>query len=78
MATWVNWAKARRFPAVLNKYKTNNQFKVAVAAEIAGSAAWARYVPGGATIPKCRSNWQVDVTAVPLVRPMFPGGSLKS
>ena len=77
MATWVEYAMVRRFPAVLNKYKTNGKFKKDVMAEIAATATWARRALP-TTLPKGDLEWQIDVTAIPLVRPLFPGGKLKS
>lgn len=77
MANWVNFVKAERFPAIRNRYRRAAQFLAAVRAEAAGSAVWARFRPAS-TVSQGRANWQVDVDAVPLVRPMRSGGALKS
>lgn len=74
MATWVTFPKALTFSAVKNKYKRTSQFLKAVRVEALGSASWARRK----TSTRGESNLEVDVTAIPLVRPMRPSGSLKS
>lgn len=77
MAVWVSFLKARRFPAVLNKYKLTAGFLKSVRTEAFGSAVWARR-RSTATESQGPADWEVDVEAVPTVNKMFPGGALKA
>jgi hypothetical protein len=77
MATWVNFEKVADFSAVQNKYKRVAQFLKAVRAEAYGSAVWAKRRGPDATEPQGRSDWQVDIRAIPLVRPLNVGGAIR-
>lgn len=79
MATWVSFVKVDSWLNVSRKYKRIGQFMKAVKAEAVGTAAWARRVGVPiANLPKGDAGWQVDVEAIPLVRPLRPSGALKS
>lgn len=73
MARWVSFVKAQAFPAVKNKYKTTGGFRRAVKAEANGAKVWARRRTT-ATLPYGDADWQVDVAAIPKVRPLTAQG----
>lgn len=77
MATWVNFEKVAKFPAVKNKYKTAIKFLKNVRTEAFGSAVWAKRRGPVTTEPQGRSEWQVDIRAIPLVRPLNVGGAIR-
>lgn len=77
MAVWASFTKAMRFPAVRNKFKTTGKFLRDVRTEAFGSATWARR-RSTSTESQGPHDWEVDIEAIPNVRPLFPGGALKS
>lgn len=70
---FVSYARVWMFNEVRKVYLTTTAFKNTVLTELRGSALWARWAPG--TLPfSGSSNMQVDVTAIPSVPPLNPGG----
>jgi hypothetical protein len=70
---FVSYARVWMFNEVRKVYLTTTAFKNTVLTELRGSALWARWAPG--TLPfSGSSNMQVDVTAIPNVPPLNPGG----
>lgn len=72
MAVWAKFASVRRFAEVRDLYG-DPEFRNAVIAEARGTATWARY---GAGTTKGDLDIQVDVTAIPLVRPLTVDGHI--
>lgn len=73
MARWVSFAKAKTFPTVKNKYRTIQGFTDAVRSEANIAKVWARRNPS-AVAPFGDAQWQVDVFAIPRVRPLTYAG----
>ena len=74
MATWVQYAKAKRFPSVRKVFQTTASFERAVRANVFGGATWARRSSGYSDEPQGSADWQVDVEAIPGVYPMYSTG----
>jgi hypothetical protein len=74
MATWVPFSKVRNFAAVEKVYQRTGQFFRAVRTQVL-TGTWARRMPPVTGLPRSDLDWQVDVTAIPGVRPLNSGGA---
>ena len=73
MARWVDFLTAQTFSAVKNKYKQTGSFGRAVRAQVFGAKSWGRRNPLIAA-PAGPAQWEVDVAAIPRVRPLTVTG----
>lgn len=74
MATWVKFNEVLKFPHVIQKYQKQSAFTDAVKLEARTNKVWARVDPG---LPSGGdSNLQVDVRAIPKVRPLTDNGKI--
>lgn len=75
MATWVKAIKAQWYAPIIKKYQKQSTFMDAVKKEALNAKVWARVEPGEPAGGD--SNLQVDVTAIPKVRPLTDTGHIK-